>query len=272
MNKKVNKDLFINNINYLMKNNYGLEFTIVTNCDSFNEYFIVLYKDYIEINNNDKRYVVKDVYELLDYIDYNTIAKIDSSLDFNFPFEKQSIIVDGKLWFNAITPTEEINRYIKRFTLYKGISAVIMLSVLLYMIISVFNIENCNFSNEILLMYSIIVLFIFGILLFDKKRNKLIEKYYEKIKEEDIVKARELLDKIKIVKNCEYDIIDNYNDYQIIKFLLKELSKGRRIHIKTYEIVKGIEDEIKQDKYKNIEFNNFIIEVCEVAKNNTIDF
>lgn len=279
MNKKVSKDLFINNINYLMKYDYGLEFTIVTNCDSFNEYFIVLYEDYIEINNNDKSYVVKDVYELLDHIDYNDIAKIDSSLDFNFPFENQSIVKDGKLWFNPTTPTKELKKFNKTYNVIKLVCVIGNILIFLYTVLLSIQelLAEDNNKYNLLIGLTVIVLIIILyrlISFFDKRKDKIIETYYGVVTDEDKLKAKKLHDNINIIKENKYDIsriLKFSNSEEIIEFVLERLSKGNKVHIYYYNNIRKIKELIQNEKYNDEIYNNYIYELCELLENNTYE-
>lgn len=279
MNRKVNKDLFINNINYLMKYDYELEFTIVTNCVQFNEYFIVLYKDYIEINNNDKRYVVKDVYELLDYIDYNTIAKIDSSLDFNFPFEKQSIIVDGKLWFNPTTPTKELKKFNKTYNVIKLVYVIGIILNSLYTVLLLIQellAEDNNKYNLLIWLTPIVSIIILYRLIsfFDERKDKIIKTYYGVVSDEDKLKAKKLYDNINIIKENKYNIsriLKFSNSKEIIEFVLERISNENKVHIYYYNNIRKIKELIQNEKYNDEIYNNYIYELCELLENNTYE-
>lgn len=265
------KDIFINNINYLIKYDYELEFTIYVDN---NEYFIILYKDYIELNT-DTTYKLDNIEELFNYIDFDSITKIDSYVDFNFPIEKQSIVVDGKLWINAITPTYELNRFKKIFDNVRYTGAILIIVFLIAFSVSLFiNKDLTGITSIYGILLLIVVVFLLSIFLLFRKRTILINTYYDKITEDDKEKAKKLLDKINIIDENEYDLYDALHIEEesiIIKNILKDIVKGNRIYIVHYKLIKSIEELIKEEKYNDINYNNYVHELCVLLERNTCD-
>lgn len=109
---KYNKDLFINNVKYLISYDYEPEITIKLNDDS--SVFIIAYKDFIDITiGNDETIKLGKIEDVFNLIDFDSIVEIEGDIDFEFPIEVQSIVVDGELWIDAVSPKQIINKYKK---------------------------------------------------------------------------------------------------------------------------------------------------------------
>jgi hypothetical protein len=113
---------------------------------------------------------------------------------------------------------------------------------------------------------------------FDIRRSKLLKKYYGTVSEEDKSIAIELLDKIKVVDNNEYDFFDLFHydtDDLMVKQSLKLLIKGKKVYIGTYNPIKTIEQELltnnADNKYNDMEFNNYIFELVKLLERNLCD-
>ena len=264
---KYNKDLFINNVKYLISYDYEPEITIRLKDDS--SVFIIAYKDFIDITlGNDETIKLEKIEDVFNYI------------DFEFSIESQSIVVDGELWIDAVSPKQVINKYKKQHTVFRLIMIVYLMILLAYFIITILKCETFDISAIIACLVfvgSIGILFGF-FTLFDVKRNKLLKKYYGTVSEEDKSIAIELLDKIKVVDNNEYDFFDLFHydiDDLMLKQSLKLLIKGKKVYIGIYDPIKIIEQEIMnnniENKYNDIEFNNYIFELVKLLERNLCD-
>jgi hypothetical protein len=113
---------------------------------------------------------------------------------------------------------------------------------------------------------------------FDIRRIKLLKKYYGTVSEEDKTIAKGLLENIKIVDNNEYDFFDLFHydtDDLKVEQSLKLLIKGKKVYIGIYGPIKIIEQELltnnADNKYSDIEFNNYIIELIKLLERNLCD-
>ena len=276
---KYNKDLFINNVKYLISYDYEPEITIRLKDDS--SVFVIAYKDFVDITiGNDETIKLEKIEDVFNYIDFDSIVEIEGGIDYEFPIETQSIVVDGELWIDAVSPKQVINKYKKQIAVF-GITYLIgILLVFAYFLITILNCETFATSAIIAcLVFVGSIGIIFGFFaLFDVKRNKLLKKYYGIVSEEDKAIAKGLLENIKIVDNNEYDFFDLFhydtNDLKV-KQSLKLLIKGKKVYIGAYDPIKTIEQELltnnADNKYNDIEFNNYIIELVKLLERNLCD-
>ena len=115
---KYNKQLFIDNINYLVKYNYEPEITITFKNDK--KIFLIAYKEWIDLTlPSDEVIKLSRIEELFNYIDVNEVVEIYDDIDHRFPIETQSIIVDNELWINGKLPKDVIKKYNKHFSIYQ---------------------------------------------------------------------------------------------------------------------------------------------------------
>ena len=97
---KYNKQLFIDNVNYLVKYECEPEITIIL--INGEEYFLIAYKEFIELTlPSDEVIKLSRIEELFNYIDINEVVEIYDGIDHQFSIETQSIIVDNKLWIDG---------------------------------------------------------------------------------------------------------------------------------------------------------------------------
>ena len=276
---KYNKDLFINNVKYLISYDYEPEITIRLKDDS--SVFIIAYKDFIDITiGNDETIKLGKIEDVFNYIDFDSIVEIEGDIDYEFSIETQSIVVDGELWIDAVSPKQVINKYKKQHTVFRLIMMVYLMILLAYYIITILKCETFDISAIIAcLVFVGSIGIIFGFFaLFDVKRNKLLKKYYGTVSEEDKAIAKGLLENIKIVDNNEYDFFHLFhydtNDL-MVKQSLKLLIKGKKVYIGAYDPIKTIEQELltnnADNKYNDIEFNNYIIELVKLLERNLCD-
>ena len=276
---KYNKDLFINNVKYLISYDYEPEITIRLKDDS--SVFIIAYKDFIDITiGNDETIKLGKIEDVFNYIDFDSIVEIEGDIDYEFSIETQSIVVDGELWIDAVSPKQVINKYKKQQTVFRLIMMVYLMILLAYYIITISKCETFDISAIIACSVfggSIGIIMIF-FSVFDIRRSKLLKKYYGAVSEEDKAIAKGLLENIKIVDNNEYDFFHLFhydtNDL-MVKQSLKLLIKGKKVYIGAYDPIKTIEQELltnnADNKYNDIEFNNYIIELVKLLERNLCD-
>lgn len=276
---KYNKDLFINNVKYLISYDYEPEITIRLKDDS--SVFIIAYKDFTEITiGNDETIKLEKKEDVFNYIDFDSIVEIEGDIDFEFPVKVQSIVHNGDLWIDAVSPKQVINKYKKQIAVF-GITYLIgILLVFAYFLITILNCET--FDTSAIIACSVfggsigIIMIFFSV--FDIRRSKLLKKYYGTVSEEDKAIAKRLLENIKIVDNNEYDFFDLFHydtDDLMVKQSLKLLIKGKKVYIGAYDPIKTIEQELltnkTDNKYTDTEFNEYILELVKLLERNLCD-
>ena len=276
---KYNKDLFINNVKYLISYDYEPVITIRLKDDS--SVFVIAYKDFVDITiGNDETIKLGKIEDVFNYIDFDSIVEIEGDIDFEFPIESQSIVVDGELWIDAVSPKQVINKYKKQHTIFRLIMMVYLMIVLAYFIITILNCETFDISAIVACSVfggSIGIIMIF-FSVFDIRRSKLLKKYYGTVSEEDKAIAKGLLENIKIVDNNEYDFFDLFHydtDDLMVEQSLKLLIKGKKVYIGAYDPIKTIEQELltnkTDNKYTDTEFNEYILELVKLLERNLCD-
>lgn len=276
---KYNKELFINNVKYLVLYNYEPEISIKLNNGS--NAFIIVYKDFLDLTiDNNEIIKLKTIEDIFNFINFDSIIEIEGDIDFEFPIESQSIVVNGELWIDGASPKQIINKYKKQVSVSITTYSIYILFVFAYFVITILNCETFDASAIIACSVfggSIAVLMVL-FTVFDIKRNKLLKKYYGIVNEEDKFIAKDLLDKIKVVDNNEYDFFDLFHfdiDDLMIERSLKLLMKGKKVYIGYYDSIKIIEQEILtnniDNKYNDIEFNNYIFELVKLLEHNLCD-
>ena len=96
-------ELFIENIEYLVKYGYEPEIEIIMK-DS-KKIFIIAYEDFIDFyDENDNYQKLDNIKQAVKKIDFLNILDIieDGGMDLSRPIEEQSVLVDGQLW---LTPS-----------------------------------------------------------------------------------------------------------------------------------------------------------------------
>ena len=276
---KYNKDLFINNVKYLISYDYEPEITMRLKDDS--SVFVIAYKDFIDITiGNDETIKLEKIEDVFNYIDFDSIVEIEGDIDFEFPVKVQSIVHNGDLWIDADSPKQVINKYKKQIAVFSITYLIGVLLVFAYFLITILNCET--FDTSAIIACSVfggsigIIMIFFSV--FDIRRSKLLKKYYGTVSEEDKTIAKGLLENIKIVDNNEYDFFDLFHydtDDLMVKQSLKLLIKGKKVYIGAYDPIKTIEQELltnnTNNKYNDIEFNNYIIELVKLLERNLCD-
>ena len=115
---KYSKDLFVENVQLLISYDYEPEISIyLKNGDLF---FVVAYENYVELtdpqNNLMRLDSIEEAFSLFAFDDVDTI---EGDIDFGTPLSSQSIVVDGNLWLNAVSPKEKIHKFRKFFRKFR---------------------------------------------------------------------------------------------------------------------------------------------------------
>lgn len=106
-------EIFVSNINYLTLHGYEPEITIhLTNNQSV---FVIAYWDFVELTNEANVTTrFHQIQDILSVIDFENVIDIEGDIDFLLPVQSQSVVVDGKLWFNASSPKRTKERKRRR--------------------------------------------------------------------------------------------------------------------------------------------------------------
>lgn len=275
---KYNKQLFIDNINYLVKYNYEPEITIILKNDK--KIFLIAYKEWIDLTlPSDEVIKLSRIEELFNYIDINEVVEIYDDIDHRFPIATQSIIVDNELWIDGELPKDVFKKYEKHFSIYKWI---IVLSTIVLFAYTLITVSNANkFDLPVIIACSVfvfsVIIIMSGITLFEKKRNEIIKKYYGIVLEEDKLIAKQLLEEIDVLDN-EYDFYDKFKfeeEKLVVKQCLKLVVKGKKVYKGLSDIIFDINNEIKNNnidnKYSDIKYNKYIENFCNLIERNNVD-
>ena len=230
---KYNKQLFIDNINYLVKYNYEPEITIILKNDK--KIFLIAYKEWIDLTlPSDEVIKLSRIEELFNYIDINEVVEIYDDIDHRFPIETQSIIVDNELWIDGELPKDVFKKYKKHFSVYQCTMILYVIGLLIYVVATVLNANKFDLLVIIacsVFVFSVIIIML-GLTLFEIKRKKIIKKYYGIVLEEDKLIAKQLLEKIDVLDN-EYDFFDKFKfdeEEMGVKQCLKLVVKGKKVY------------------------------------------
>ena len=275
---KYKKQLFIDNINYLVKYNYEPEITIILKNDK--KIFLIAYKEWIDLTLPfDEVIKLSRIEELFNYIDFNEVVEIYDAIDHRFPIETQSIIVDNELWIDGELPKDVFKKYKKHFSIYKWIMVLSTIVLFAYTLITVSNANKFDLPVIIacsVFVFSVIIIML-GITLFEKKRNEIIKKYYGIVLEEDKLIAKQLLEEIDVLDN-EYDFFDKFKfdeEEMGVKQCLKLVVKGKKVYKGLSDIIFDINNEIKNNnidnKYSDIKYNKYIENFCNLIERNNVD-
>lgn len=275
---KYNKQLFIDNINYLVKYDYEPEITIILKNDK--KIFLIAYKEWIDLTlPSDEVIKLSRTEELFNYIDINEVVEIYDGIDHQFPIETQSIIVDNKLWIDGELPKDVFKKYKKQFAIYQCTTILYVIGLLIYVVATVLNANK--FDLPVIIACSVfvisIILGMLGITLFEIKRKKIIKKYYGIVLEEDKLIAKQLLEEIDVLAN-EYDFFDKFKfdeEEVVVKQCLKFVVKGKKVYKGLSDIIFDINNEIKNNnidnKYSDIKYNKYIENFCNLIERNNVD-
>lgn len=275
---KYNKQLFIDNINYLVKYDYEPEITIILKNDK--KIFLIAYKEWIDLTlPSDEVIKLSRIEELFNYIDINEVVEIYDYIDHRFPIETQSIIVDNELWIDGELPQDVFKKYKKHFSIYKCTMILYVIGLLIYLVATVINANK--FDLPVIIACSVfvisIILGMLGPTLFEIKRKKIIKKYYGIVLEEDKLIAKQLLEEIDVLDN-EYDFFDKFKfdeEEVVIEQCLKLVVKGEKVYKGLSDIIFDINNEIKNNnidnKYSDIKYNKYIENFCNLIERNNVD-
>lgn len=275
---KYNKQLFIDNINYLVKYDCEPEITIVLNNNE--SIFLIAYKEFIDVTLPSNEIIkLSRIEELFNYIDINDVVEIQDGIDHQFPIETQSIIVDNELWIDGTLPKEVLKKYKKHFSIFQCTMIFFIIALLIYVLITLLNADK--FDLPVIIACSLFVIssivIMLGVTLFEVRRNKIIKKYYGVVSEEDKLTAKQLLEEINILDN-EYDFYDKFHfdeEEAVVKQCLKLIIKGKKVYKGLSDIIFDINNEIKNNninnKYSDLKYNKYIEEVGNLIELNKVD-
>lgn len=278
INVKYKKQLFIDNVNYLVKYECEPEITIIL--INGEEYFLIAYKEFIDLTlPSDEVIKLSRIEELFNYIDMNDVTEIKDCIDHQFPIEVQSILADNKLWIDGELPKDVFKKYEKHFSIYKWIMVLSTIVLFVYTLITVSNANKFDLPVIIacsVFVFSVIIIML-GITLFEKKRNEIIKKYYGIVLEEDKLIAKQLLEEIDVLDN-EYDFFDKFKfdgEKVVVEQCLKLVVKGKKVYKGLSYIIFDINNEIKNNnidnKYSDIKYNKYIESFCNLIERNNVD-
>lgn len=273
------KKLFIHNIKYLCKYNYEPEITLILKNNK--EIFVVAYKDHIDLNNDSNEIIqLEKIEDVFDFFQFEDVVAIEGGIDFEFPVEVQSVVVDNQLWLDGVGPKDVVNKYKKHRKTFSIIGLIYILFMFIYVIITVLNCDTFDIKVIIacsVFAGSLLIMMIF-FTLFDIRRSKIIKKYYGSVSKEDRKKAEGLLQRISVFDNNGYDffsILRCDTSELDLKATLNQIIKGKKIDRSLYEFYKTIENEIRlnsdSNKYNDEEYNNYIFELVELLEPNLCD-
>ncbi len=275
---KYDKQLFINNLKYLVSYGYEPEVTLKSKIKE--TVFIIAYKDFVDITMGESTVKLSKVEEILDYVNFDNVVEIEcDTINLQLPVQSQSIVVDGKLYIRTY-PTELVQKHKKQIKLFGIITPPCLIAVLTYVIITILNCETFDTSAIVACSVfggiSVVCMIFFTI--FDTQRNKLLKQCFDTVSEEDKLLAKELLGRVKILDRCKYDFYSIFRfdlDDVGIEQTLKLLSKGKRIYVDIFNTLKMIEQELltnnADNKYNDLEINNYISDVANLLERNLCD-
>ena len=175
----------------------------------------------------------------------------------------------------------EIEKYKKARLLFSLTCVLSAIAVLVYVLIvvltnSIFN-THCIIAVSIFGGYTLLMLVFFVI--FDKRRLRLVEKYFGKVSTEDIEKGKVLIGQVKIVMQGEYSFFESGQfefDYKSLKYCLKQIVMGHKVYSQFvnvyFDIQKEIENSPEKDLDVNKNFNTYINELTDLFERNKCDF
>lgn len=174
----------------------------------------------------------------------------------------------------------EIQKYKKARLIFQILGVISAIAVLVYLLVvlltnSGFN-TNCIIAVSVLASYTLAMIICF--IVFDKQRLRLVEKYFGKVSDEDVEKSNALLEKVNIITCGAYSFLDDEQfeiDNKMLKYCLKQISRGHKIYGKLvsvyFEIQKEIEKSSEKDLAENIEYNVYINQLTELFERNKSD-
>ena len=242
--------------------------------------FLIAYKEWIELTlPSDEIIKLSRIEEIFNYIDINEVVEIYGDIDYQFPIETQSIIVDDKLWIDGELPKDVFKKYKKHFSIYQCIMILYVIGLLIYVVAKVLNEDK--FDLPVIIACSVFVISIIigmlGLTLFETKRNKIIKKYYGTVSESDKIIAKQLLEEMDVLDN-EYDFFDLFHfdeEYSVVKQCLNLIIRGKKVYKGLSNIIFDINKEIKNNnidnKYSDIKYNKYIEDFCNLIERNNID-
>ena len=141
---KYDKQLFINNLKYLVSYGYEPEVTLKSKIKE--TVFIIAYKDFVDITMGESTVKLSKVEEILDYVNFDNVVEIEcDTINLQLPVQSQSIVVDGKLYIRTY-PTELVQKHKKQIKLFGIITLPCIIAVSTYLIITILNCDTFDTS------------------------------------------------------------------------------------------------------------------------------
>ena len=130
------KELFVDNVQRLIRYGYEPEISIILK--NGNEVFIVAYEHSVDLTDASKNLLrLNTIEDIFLHIEFDDIEQIEGDIDFEFPLSSQSVVVNGKLWINVISPKETVLKYRKQRLTFSAISVLCSIAVLAYFVITI---------------------------------------------------------------------------------------------------------------------------------------
>ncbi len=103
---KYSKDLFVDNVRQLIFYDHEPEISI--HLKNGNRFFVVAYKNYVELTKDTQDTLIRldSIEEIFSHFAFDDVDTIEGDIDFEFPLSSQSVVADGNLWINAVSPKE----------------------------------------------------------------------------------------------------------------------------------------------------------------------
>ena len=276
---KYSKEVFLSNLEHLTL--YGAEPELTIHLKNNKCVFIVAYKDSIDFTNDlGETKKLNKAEDVLTLIDFDDIFEIESDIDFAFSVESQSVIVDGKLWLDSVSPKQVMRKYKRQAAILKDICLVCDIMAFICCLIVVLMHDFFDFAVIIAcsVLFGFVAISMILLAVYDIKRNKILDKYYGKVSDADAQKAKDLLNKIRVVENNTYDFCavgDCDIDASYISSILKRLMKGKKIFADLVEPIQKAEQELLMDtrneQYNDMAFNEYIFDLVRLIENNLSD-
>lgn len=166
----------------------------------------------------------------------------------------------------------KIESFKKTDTIYKNVSSVAMIGAVLYFIFTI--LTNDSFNTNVIISCVVFaalgVLLLGGGVLLGKKKRLLIEECYGPVSDEDKQAALTLTERVSTI-NKVYYYYDGPNARAIdLAFPLKQIAAGNRVFVGTYEPIKALADEMREDKDKHADedINAIIFDLVALMENN----
>ncbi|MDE6059641.1 MAG: hypothetical protein K2G44_06365 [Clostridia bacterium] len=176
---------------------------------------------------------------------------------------------------------KEIEKYKKNRLIFSGCCCVLSLIILIYFVATIcvsqsFDV-SCIVAVSVLGGFVLIMLALFVV--FDRRRNHLVEKYFGKVSVEDAEKSKELLAKVNSVLQGHYAFLYHNSEFEfdpkILKYDLKQISKGHKVYVGRIKVWFDMQAEIENSPERDLEenkiFNAYIQALADLFERNQSD-